>query len=185
VSTSTVALRYAEALHAAARDAGRTESVLRDLAAAKAALDGSPETWRRLLHPRASLEERRAALAARAPEGLDPLVHRTLDLLIERGRYALLPAFFRAYLDVHEERSGVLRVELESATPVPESDREQIRRRIADATGRPVVLDARVSPELLGGLRLLAGSRLVDGSLQSRLERIARGLRLAPVPMST
>ncbi len=178
---SGIALRYAEALHAAARDAGRTAEVLADLALVKAGLDAMPEAWARILHPRTPAAEKEAFLLGGVLGGKDPLVANTFRLLVRRRRLEALRGLFRAYLEVHEREAGILRVEVETAAPLDAAAAEVLRRRLETETGRPVVLEVRHLPALLGGMRFIAGSRLIDGSLQSRLERIARGLHAIPV----
>lgn len=184
MADQSVAIRYAEALYSAAFEAGRTEEVLADLAAVKSALDSDSGLVARLFHPRISPEVKVDALVAGPLRGRHDLVRNALVLMVRNGRSGELKEFFRTYLDVHEIRSGVLRVEVSSASALSPETAEAIRSKVAEATGQPVVLEARVVPELLGGLRFLIGSRLIDGSIKSRLDRISRGLREAPVAKS-
>jgi F-type H+-transporting ATPase subunit delta len=44
------------------------------------------------------------------------------------------------------------------------------------------VLTNRVVPELIGGARVVAGTRMFDGSVQGRLEALRRNLLQAPLP---
>jgi F-type H+-transporting ATPase subunit delta len=181
VGQTAVALRYAEALYELAQEAGRTAAVLTDLASVKAALDANPELWRKLLHPRTSTAEKVALLEQSVLAGKDRLVANTFRLIVQRRRESMLGGFFREYLDVHERREGILRVEVDTAKDLRDSEQEQLRERLAAATGQAVVLEPRTVPELLGGMRLRVGSRLVDGSLKTRLDKIARGLHEAPL----
>jgi F-type H+-transporting ATPase subunit delta len=50
---------------------------------------------------------------------------------------------------------------------------EQLRR----ALGLRVALDIRVDPGLLGGMIVKIGSRMVDASLNSRLQRLRLAMR--------
>jgi F-type H+-transporting ATPase subunit delta len=181
MADQSVAIRYAEALYSAAKEAGLLDLVLADLAGTKVALESDTGLVSRLFHPRISPEVKVDSLVSGPLRGRHDLVRNTLVLMVRNGRAEELKEFFRTYLDVHEARSGILRVEVSSASALSAETAEAIRQRVAEATGQPVVLEARVVPELLGGLRFLIGSRLIDGSIKSRLDRIARGLREAPV----
>jgi F-type H+-transporting ATPase subunit delta len=178
---AAVALRYAEALYELAKDAGRTGQVLAELAEVKAAMDRDREGYGQLLRPRLSLVERESVLVERFVGGRDVLVANTLKLLVRRRRESVLRDFFRVYLETHEDREGILRVAVDTASPLEPSEAQSIRQRLEEVTGHKVVLDSRVVPEILGGMRFRVGSRLVDGSVLSRLERIERGLRRVPV----
>ena len=50
---------------------------------------------------------------------------------------------------------------------------EQLRR----AVGARVAVDIRVDPALLGGMIVRVGSRMVDASLSSRLQRLQMAMR--------
>lgn len=178
---SAVALRYAEALYALAREQGKTGPVLEDLALLKSALQSDGASWTRLMHPRASAAEKDQLLRDKFLSGRDPLVANTVRLLVEKRREGTLADFFRVYLEVHERNEGILRVEVETATPLDPSVRDSILQKLSATTGKQVVLEDRVDPSLLGGMRFIVGSQLLDGSVRSRLERIARGLRAVPV----
>lgn len=178
---SAVAMRYAEALYELASEQNRTDAVLSDLAELKQSFQSNAAGWTRLMHPRTAPAEKDQLLKEQFLGGRDPLVANLARLLVSRRRENVLQDFFRCYLDVHDERSGNLRVLVESATELSAAAQEDLRGRLASATGKTVTLECRVLPELLGGLRLLIGSRLVDGSLKRRLEQIERGLKQAPL----
>lgn len=181
MGTTAAAVRYAEALYELAHEQGRVDAVLEDVAALKAAFQRDLDGWRKLQHPRIEPREKEALLRDRFFSGLDPLVQNTALFLVRRRREELFEAFFRAYLDVHDARMGILRVAVESASPLDARATSDLEAKLSAATGKKVALEAKVSPEILGGLRLRIGSRLVDGSVQRRLERIERGLLEAPL----
>ena len=176
---TAVTVRYAEALYELAHEAGATEDVLKDLAGLKVSLEGNPEAYSKLMHALVSTDEKMRIARESFLGDRHPLVRNTVLLLLKRGRYAALNSFFSTYLSVHEDREGIVRVIVEVATPLDSSVKDQIQERINSALGKPVVLETRTVPELLGGMRFRMGSQLVDGSLKSRLDRMERQLRAA------
>lgn len=178
---TAAALRYAEALYELAKEAGRTDQVLSDLAELKRALMRDADGFGRLMHPRVSVSDKEALLTERFLSGCDPLISKTLRLMVRKRRESLLDSFFRGYLEVHDQHQGILRATVESAAPLADSAFEDLGARLSAATQKEVQLEARVDPGLLGGLRLQLGSRLLDGSVRRRLERIERGLLQAPL----
>ena len=173
---SAVALRYAEALYELAREQGRGVEVLRDLASLRAALEAEPEGWRQLSHPELSPEAKQRVLAEHFLPGREPLVANLLGVLVSKRREGVLRDLFRAYQEVYDRREGILRVEVESATPLEGTVASTLRDRISEMTGREVFIEERVDPELIGGLRMVVDSRVIDGSTKSRLERLKRYL---------
>ena len=59
-----------------------------------------------------------------------------------------------------------------SATDLDAADAEALRQRLETMTGMRVELQRLVDPDLLGGLSVRIGDRLIDGSVRGRLERL-------------
>jgi F-type H+-transporting ATPase subunit delta len=51
-----------------------------------------------------------------------------------------------------------------------------VQRRLIDITGGPVVIETHVDENILGGLVVRIGDRLIDGSTKSRLLALRRRL---------
>ncbi|MDX6644563.1 MAG: F-type H+-transporting ATPase subunit delta, partial [Miltoncostaeaceae bacterium] len=104
-----------------------------------------------------------------------------LQVLIDRRRIDELAEIAEAFADLVAKAEG--RVEVEAVTAVPLSDelRTQLVDRIQSQTGREVSLTERVDPEIVGGLMLVVGGLLIDGSVRYLLSDLRRELTSAPV----
>ncbi len=174
--SSALALRYAEALWLAAAEAKSSDQVLEDLAGLKRRLDADPRLWQALLDPRKSAEEKGRELSD-ALGFSGRLVSNAVRLILSRSREQILRDFFRAYLEVHQRRAGIVRVLLETPRALSADERANLLASLEKATKRKVDLEEGVRPELLAGLRITMDSTLIDGSAQARIARIAHGLK--------
>jgi len=68
-------------------------------------------------------------------------------------------------------------VEITSAVALTQGDRQHITRFVGDLIGRDVVLTTSVDENILGGLIIQIGDRLLDGSTRARLEGLRKQLR--------
>ena len=89
----------------------------------------------------------------------------------------------RHYLNVLEFYKRLLRLELdkrhariETATELGEDAKGQIRSNLQRRYGQDLTADFMVDPNLLGGMRVRVGSDVWDGTVKSRLERLASQL---------
>ncbi|MDR2394136.1 MAG: F0F1 ATP synthase subunit delta [Treponema sp.] len=114
---------------------------------------------------------------------------RILLLLVKKGYFIHAPALIRAIELLLDQQQGILRVTVESALPVEGSFQNALKGALA---GRPrtsayktavkgIKVRVQLVPELLGGYRLRIGSELVDVSLRTQLQRLARDLQVAPL----
>jgi ATP synthase F1 delta subunit len=97
-----------------------------------------------------------------------------LGLLAERHR---MPAIFRIKREfdaLWADENKLLPVTVTSAVELDEGLVEEIGKRIQDQTGRRVELSANVDPDVLGGLMVRVGNKVLDGTVRNRLERLRK-----------
>ena len=178
MTARVAAARYARALFDVVVKAGnptQAESELADFAETLAA----HETLARVLaNPAVPVARKRAvldALLARA-DRMTPALSKLLVLLAERDRLAILPEIVGAYRERVMQHQQVVRAEVTTAVPLPDDRRAAIERGLAAATGRRVILSARVDPSIIGGAVTRVGSTVYDGSVVRQLERLREQL---------
>ena len=176
VTSRTAAIRYARALFdVAVKERGDLELVETELAAFARLFDEHPMLGRVLLNPAVPAPRKRAAVAA-LTAGLLPVVSKLLVLLAERDRLLLLPDLLSSYRDRLLDHQHVVRAEVTSATPLSKELADGVTKRLAQVTGRRVIVSARVDPSIIGGLVARIGSTVYDASIARQLEKIRNRL---------
>ena len=103
--------------------------------------------------------EKRAVLEQLLPRVTPtPEVQRFVLLLLDRRRIVLLPAIARAYRDMADAHLGRVRAQVTSAEPLAPAVLDRVRRSLEQRTGKQVIVETAVDPELVGGL-VRAGRR--------------------------
>ena len=64
-----------------------------------------------------------------------------------------------------------------TAVELDTRQRQAVAQKIAAATQRDVVLEARVDPSILGGLVVRVNNVILDGSVRGQLARMHKALR--------
>ena len=176
-ATQHVARVYAEAFLNAAQKSGQTAEMVQDLDSLVNEVFAKDRYLELFLSSRAVSRERKAAALRAAFQGrASDLFVNFLLVLDDHDRLDALRSIAAAVRDLHEERTGKVRVEVRSALPLAEDQREKLRQELRASLGREPVLDARVDPELLGGLTVQVGDTLYDASIRTRLEQIRNQL---------
>lgn len=175
-----VTARWADALYNVAARANAVEDVRRDADRLSAEV-ARPVVASFLFGGGVSETERRNKLGLLL-DTLHPLTQKFVRLLFDRQRQEVLrgigTAFHRRVLDVRGEVEGTL----ESAHALPEADVEAVAAKVGAMLGKSVRLHAEVTPELVGGVRVLVDSRMLDASVQGRLAGLRQRLLAAPLP---
>jgi F-type H+-transporting ATPase subunit delta len=166
-----IARVYAEALFEAASEADRVDTVKRDLAEFAATIETSSQLRTFFFDEDISGTEK-SALLGRLGEGGEPLVTNFLRLLADKDREWALPDAVRLFMQIVERESGVAKVELTVARPIPDTLRDEIRASLERSLGRPVDLTVTVDEEVIGGARLRVGDMIADASVRHRLDQL-------------
>jgi F-type H+-transporting ATPase subunit delta len=180
-SSRLVLLRYANALHALADKAGAVDAVSAGLDGLTECIGSDAQIGKQLASPRLTRERKRGLLIALLGEGSHDLVRRTVLLLADKGRAGSVSELGDVFRDVAMEAAGRLVAHVESAAPLDDEARARLVRELAALTGKTVTLDETVADDLMGGLRIVLGSRMIDGSLKRRLERMGENLLGVPL----
>ena len=171
--TGSLARRYARALLEIGEASGTTETIGREVDALAALYKASPELAQALASPVVARAQRRAILEeVLARMAVAKTTRAFALLLLERERTAYLPAIARELGELGDARMGRVRAEVVSTLNLPPETVDGIRALLARLTGKTVLLEETVDPELIGGVVTRVGDRVYDGSLRTQLERM-------------
>ena len=172
--SEAIARRYAQAYFDLAEAAGAIDAWGRELSRVSEALSDE-QVARALANPRLRASQR-AELAAGLLEGTRKEAGNLVRLLIERNRIAALPGVVAHYQRLADRASGVTRAEVITAVPVDEATATRIRQTLSDRVGGEVETTVAQDPEILGGLVIRIGDRVIDGSVRTRLQQLRTAL---------
>jgi F-type H+-transporting ATPase subunit delta len=168
-----IARVYAEALFGVAREKGKLEEIRDQLAQFADALGDDRDLQVFFFSPYFSSAEKREGIA-NAISGADPELVNFLELLAEKHR---MPAVFRIRRQVDElwaKENRRLEVRLTSAVPLDPSVAEHVGEEIERKTRMKIDLASDVDEDILGGLVLRVGNKVLDASLRAKLERLRK-----------
>jgi F-type H+-transporting ATPase subunit delta len=175
---ASLAGRYASALFDLARDDKQIDAVSRSLDSLKQALADSREFGQLVDSPLVDRDEAAKAFSAIADKlGLDPLTANFLGVLARNGRKGQLAQVIRLFRRLAADHRGETTAEVISAHPLTDDQVASLKTRLKARAGRDVTIDARTDPAILGGLIVKLGSEMIDGSLKTKLNRLAQVMK--------
>jgi F-type H+-transporting ATPase subunit delta len=99
-----------------------------------------------------------------------------VQTLAQNRRLGYLPEISTLFDALKDEAEGMIDVTVTSAVPLEKGQRETLSAALQRRLKRHVRLHCKTDPTLIGGAVLRAGDLVIDGSLRSRLDRIAHEL---------
>jgi F-type H+-transporting ATPase subunit delta len=93
--------------------------------------------------------------------------------LAENGRLAYLPEISWLFEGMKDEAQGVADVTVTSAAALDAAQQHKLSAALEKRLKRKVRLHTQIDPQLIGGAVIRSGDLVIDGSLSTRLARIA------------
>lgn len=177
-SLSDLAGRYASALLDLADEQKALDQVSGDLQTLRSMI-GESEDMRRLLNsPVITREEQRRAMTALMDKaGTSQLTQRFVLVVARNHRLFALPAMIDGYLSELARRRGEITAQVTSARSLSDGQQNALLDALRTAVGGKIQLDLKVDPALIGGLVVKVGSRMIDSSLRSKLQRLQLAMK--------
>lgn len=169
---------YAEALYDAAHDAGRLDQVRRDLGSFADAVAANPALTQVMENPQTAALAKHRIVAQLAGDA-ERLVRNLLLVLVDKGRFEALAEVREELEGIAAAEAAVVEVQVTSAVALAGDAEQRLRERLETGLGRTVTLIKHVDPEVVGGLVLRVGDRIVDASIRARIRQLRRHLETA------
>jgi len=100
-----------------------------------------------------------------------------IRVLAENGRLNLLPEIRAQFEARKNEREGVVEAEVQSAFELTAAQVADLVQRLEKKTGRKVRARVHINKELIGGVKLVLGDKVIDGSARAQLAALETALK--------
>ena len=123
-------------------------------------------------------EEQGAAIAAIAKKmKLSPDMTGTLGLMASKRRLFALPQLIQALRDAIAEDKGEVTAEVTAAKSLTKAQQDKLAKSLKASIGKDVKINLAVDEDLIGGLVIKVGSKMIDSSIRSRLNALQNSMK--------
>ena len=109
-------------------------------------------------------------------KGANPLAINLVLLLVSRGRLGIIGDVAYEYGRMVDEKQGIVHADVVTAVPLSPNEQTDLAHRLSEILKRKIVLSARVSPDIIGGLVVKVGDKLIDGSTKSQFSALRKSM---------
>lgn len=173
---TTVARPYAEAAFRLADEAGALAK-WSDMLGALAQVAEDQRVREAIADPKVSHAKVAGLFISILSGKLDGQAENFVRVLAENDRLGLLPEIRIQFEALKNEREGVVEAEVLSAFELNEAQIADLVQRLEKKTGRKVRAKMRVDRELIGGIKVVLGDKVIDGSARAQLGALETALK--------
>ncbi len=175
---SVFSLRYARAFQqvVAAQHLDR-DAVRQQLSDFSATLAASRDLREFLGNPSLEHTDKLKVLdAVVARVGMDKTVRNFVAVLMQHERLSALDEIVAEYKTISDEANGIAEVQIISAKPLAEDERNLLQWKAGELAGSDVRVTWSEDASLLGGAVIRLGSQVFDGSVRGQLQQMKEHL---------
>jgi F-type H+-transporting ATPase subunit delta len=177
IGSQHVARVYAEALLQTAAKGNKADDILAELHDLVFNVMGPNPQLAVFFADKTVSKEKKADLLQKVfPGKVSDLLGNFLLVLNEHERLQLLHPILQAYIALNNERAKRVVVQVRSAVPLQDHQRERLTNDLRQAFRLEPQVETQVDPDLLGGLVVRVGDWLYDASVKNRLESVQNQL---------
>ena len=175
---SGLAGRYATAMFELAAEQKALDAVANDLRSLRRMAADSADLARLIASPVIAREEQAKAITALAERaGFHPLTRNIIGVLAMNRRLFALSGVIDGYITRLSESRGEVTADVTSAAPLSDQQVSAVAEALRQAIGSKITVNAKIDKRLLGGLVVRVGSRMVDSSLRTKLQKLQLAMK--------
>lgn len=176
--SSGIAARYATAVFELAKEAKKLPALEQDLDALTAALDESADFGDLITNPVYTRDEMTAAVSAIGKKmKLTPIVANTLGLMAQNRRLFVLPQLVSTVKGMIADEKGEVTAEVTAAKKLTKAQSDKLAKTLKASVGKDVKVNVSVDENLIGGLIVKVGSKMIDSSIKSKLSNLQNAMK--------
>lgn len=172
---TTIARPYAEAVFEQAQSENALKSWSELLAALKAIVS-DPQLRGLLQNPRVSSDQLVEIITGVVGEGLSKTQANFVQLVTEAERLQFVPEMAQLFEQRRLDVEGLANVEVVSAYPLEEAQRERVVEIMGRRLSRKIELSERTDEGLIGGVIIRRGDSVIDASIRGQLNELRNEL---------
>jgi F-type H+-transporting ATPase subunit delta len=173
-----IARRYATAFFELAQEQSQIDQIAKDMDSVAGLVAASEDFGAFIADATLRREDQvDAVLAVAKHMKLSALTEKFLGLLAAKRRLPVLPEIAEAVKALIADHRGEMTAEIIAAQALDQTQISEIAAHLKKALGKEVRINLQIDSRIMGGIIIKVGSKLMDSSVRTKLERLHRALR--------
>lgn len=168
---------YGDALFELAVDENKTDVLLEEAQAVLKAFSDNGEIVRFLNHPKIETTKKQEVIENIFKQFVSKDMIGFLTLVVSKGRYNDIPDILSYFIDRVKEYKHIGVAYVTSASMLSDRQKAEVEAKLLETTGyKSFDMNYQVDKELIGGMVIRIGDRVVDSSIRTKLSELTKEL---------
>ena len=168
---------YGDALFELALEEDRIDDYVAEVDAMLTIFRDNPELSKLLNHPKISKEEKITVVGQIFEGKISKELLGLINMIVEKDRNNAMEDIFKYFIDRVKEYKNIGVAKVTSAVELSDAQKSQVEKRLLETTGYvKFEISYDVDKDLIGGMVIRIGDRVVDSSIRTRLYELTKEL---------
>ena len=173
-----VSKTYAGALFSVGKEEGLTDVLYQEAQFVREAWRENEDLAKLAADPQIIKEDKMEFLSRVFESRVSPQMAGLLMTAAKKDRLKDIPAILDEFIELVRADRKIGRAQVVSAVPLSDAWKEKVEARLKETTGfASIDMEYVVDPEIIGGVRIRVGDRIMDSSLKTQLANMTRELK--------
>jgi F-type H+-transporting ATPase subunit delta len=169
-----VSLRYAQSLLDVTEENNSLPVMYTDAKLVVSALDENPQLKKLLYSPVIKPNVKVSIFDEIFSGKINEDLHKFIRFIIEKNREEYLYDIFVRFLELRNEKLGIVDVEVKTAVQFNEKQTAELRQRLESIFNKKIEMNFVIDKDILGGFIAKVGDTLYDASIKNQLSNLKR-----------
>ncbi|TCO78799.1 F0F1 ATP synthase subunit delta [Marinisporobacter balticus] len=171
-----VSKTYASALFEVANENNQLDQLREELTFVLEMFEKHPEFYRFYITPQISKEEKKQVLQELFKSHLSIEVLNFLKIILDKRRTHDLKRIVNKYVQFVNDHNNIVEGIITTVIPLENKNKEHLENKLSNMTGKKIQLKNEIDPSIIGGILVRIGDKVIDGTIQSRLNELQKDL---------
>jgi len=107
---------------------------------------------------------------------VSPELKKVLLLMARRNRLGLFREFAQEFENFVNERLGIVKAEITTATEIDDETLGKIKAKIEELFGKKAQITLKLDPSIIGGFIVKVADKVLDASIKTQLEKLRKAI---------
>jgi F-type H+-transporting ATPase subunit delta len=171
-----VSRTYSSALFEVAVEMDKIDQILAEYEFVANSLDEYPDFESILTSPKVSDVDKKKIIDETYGSNISPELSNFFKLLVDKKRSSIIKEAFGDFKILVNNHKGLVVAKVESVIPLESKDIEALEAKLNELTGQTVTVNNVINPDIMGGLVVKVGDKIIDGSVKRKLDGLKHDL---------
>lgn len=165
-----ISKRYATALFDIAVENNSIDELENQVRVLHEVLDSEEQFMQILHHPHILGDEKIQLLKDVFSSQISNELMGLLVLVVQKGRQEYILEILSTFLDEVKKHKDIVTAVVVSAVPLKDEQIDKIKQNLTNSVKKQIQIETQVDSSIIGGLKIRVGDRILDASVQGKLQ---------------